>query len=134
MVRQVFQRGAEPDDAASAPAERVVWDVRRGLLIVHALLVLLAVGFALRVETPLPTLLADQWPVILIIAGGALLLSGLVAARAVGVLLGPALVALGLVSMLAGQEALAVQPAFVGGALLLALALAVVLRGVSFAR
>lgn len=134
MARRLFKRRAESTDPASTLAERAVWEVRRGRLLACALLSLLAVGFAMQVPVTLPAVLTDQWPALLIASGGALLLHGLVTARATGVLLGPVLVALGLIATLAQQAMLVPGSSQTGGALLLALAAAIVLRGVSFAR
>ncbi|MBN2469872.1 MAG: hypothetical protein JXN59_04030 [Anaerolineae bacterium] len=114
--------------------ERVSWEVRRGLLVVYALLILGATAFAMGLQVTLPSLLETQWPSILIIGGGALLLLGLVTARAAGVLFGPLLVALGLTGILAEQEVLAASMPVVGGMLMLALAVGLALRGISFAR
>ena len=118
-------------DSVPRPRTRVVVRVR--LLVLVALLVAALAVMALNITLPLPTELLARWPWLLMIGGVLWLLVGLVTAWPHGTLGGPVVIALGALGLLE-QGVMSSGSMVVAGMTLIALGLAVILRGLTMPR
>ncbi len=118
-------------DSVPRPRTRMVVRVR--LLVLVALLVAALAVTALNSTLPLPAELLARWPWLLVIGGVLWLLVGLVTAWPHGTLGGPVVIALGALGLLE-QGAVFSSSMVVAGMLLIALGLAVILRGLTMPR
>jgi hypothetical protein len=124
---------AVPDETAVAeriPMQTIVrWRRLIGIGLVIAAIVLLAGN----VSGAIPPDLLDRWPWVLIVGGALWLLVGLVTGWAHGTLGGPLVASIGLVALL-GQQEVVLNLMLVSGAVLVALGLGVIVRGVTMPR
>jgi hypothetical protein len=116
-------------DAEEPSQTRLVlrYRVLLAVLLLGAAGILIAAG----VTDQLPPDLVERWPWLLIVVGGLGLLAGLVTAWPGATLGGPLVLGVGLVALLDQENALASTTMTLAGAALVALGLAVILRGLT---
>jgi hypothetical protein len=117
-------------EAEAGPQPRGRLELRPAALIAVILVVALAVAAALGLLDQIPTDLVARWPWLLVILGALATVVGLITSWSHAILGGPALAAVGLVALLDTATISSVGLAVAGG-LLVALGLAVIVRGLT---
>ncbi len=117
-------------EAEAGPQPRGRLELRPAALIAVILVVALAVAAALGLLDQIPTDLVARWPWLLVILGVLATVVGLITSWSHAILGGPALAAVGLVALLDAATIPSVGLA-IAGALLVALGLAVIVRGLT---